>query len=321
MMQTEIFANRLRKRFSHLRKWAKRVGVSCYRLYDRDIPEVPLAVDRFEVRHDAASPPQVVLRLALYTRPYEKSDEEEAAWCAAMQGAAAEALGVTESAVIWGHRMRQRGASQYGMAHGDGLGKGIISEGGLFFQVDLASYLDGLFFPDHRILRGMVHEQSRGKRVLNLFSYTGAFSVYAAAGGAAEVTSVDLSRTYLEAARRNFALNGLDSQHHPFIQDDVSRFLARGNGAPWDVIILDPPTFSNSKRTTSDLDTPHQWPAFVSRCLELLAPRGTLYFSTNSRRLRVDPTRISGTVEDITARTTSPDYEKRPLHRCWTIRP
>ena len=183
-----------------------------------------------------------------------------------------------------------------------------------------------MFF-DHRPLRQHIKETCSGKSVLNLFCYTGSFSVYAAAGNAASVVSVDLSKTYLNRAQENFLLNGL-SVDAPFlfIRSDVTAFLSTTN-RKWDIIILDPPTFSNSKKTPDILDINRDWVSLAGRCIELLKPGGILYFSTNSRHLAFDGTKLypfapgqTLSVTDITGRTIPEDFRNSKIHRCWSIR-
>jgi 23S rRNA (cytosine1962-C5)-methyltransferase len=325
--QQEIFANRLRKRFAHLRKWARREDAGAWRVYDRDIPEVPLAVDVYYLLGgDGNGEPW--LCMYLYERPFEKAEEDEAAWLAEMTAAAAEALGVAKEHIVVKVRQRQKGAAQY-----ERLGRaipGVVQEAGLRFCVDLGGHLDTGLFLDHRPLRALVRAEAHGKDVLNLFCYTGAFSVCAAAGGAASVTSVDLSRTYLEVAERNMALNGFGggAPKFTFVRSDAGAFLraAQVRGQKWDLIILDPPTFSNSKKTSGVLDVNEDWPALAGDCLGLLRTEGVLYFSTNSRRLKFDPELLDRgaankcLIEDISPLTIPEDFKSKPrIHRVWRI--
>jgi 23S rRNA (cytosine1962-C5)-methyltransferase len=197
-----------------------------------------------------------------------------------------------------------------------------VKEGGLSFVVNLSDYLDTGLFLDHRPTRALVKENSRGRRVLNLFSYTGSFSVYAAAGGASSATSVDISNTYLSWAERNMELNGFSASNHPLVRADVPSFLddAAAAGMRWDLIIADPPTFSNSKKAPRDFDINEDWPALLSSCMELLSPGGLLFFSTNSRRLRWDPALCPFPWSDIGTATIPPDFRDSRIHRCWLCR-
>jgi 23S rRNA G2069 N7-methylase RlmK/C1962 C5-methylase RlmI len=300
-----MLANRLRKRFRHLSRWAKRIGTGAFRLYDRDIPEIPLVLDWY----DGA------LAGALYRRPYEKDEDEEGRWIEAMAEAAAGALGIERASVFVKFRERQRGAAQY-RRMGDGGIIRVVHEGGLRFRVNLSDYLDTGLFPDRRRLRALVREEAAGKRVLNLFCYTASFSVYAAAGDAAEIDSVDLSNTYLGWGLENFRLNGFAGTMVPegtvtgrqrmpgaaerfrgaalprfrFLRADAPVFLDRaaGAGLRWDLIILDPPAFSNSKKMRTTLDIQRDHPGLIARCLGLLSPGGRLWFSAGTRHFRLD---------------------------------
>ncbi|MDR1444774.1 MAG: class I SAM-dependent methyltransferase [Treponema sp.] len=289
--QALMLENRLRKRHKHLAKWAKRCGIGAYRLYDRDIPEIPLVIDYYRGRIGPDGPPAEALAGALYRRPYEKDPAEEDAWLAVMEGAMTAALGIPGSKIFLKERRRLRGRQeQYGKLDFPGGGFELaVEEGGLRFLVNLSDYLDTGLFPDRRRLRALIREDAAGKRVLNLFAYTCAFSVYAAAGGAASVDSVDLSGGYLDWGRRNFALNGISAgRAFRFIRADALRFLENAAGKRWDLIILDPPAFSNSKKMTGTLDTRRDHPGLIARCLGLLAPGGRLWFSTGTGRFRLN---------------------------------
>jgi 23S rRNA G2069 N7-methylase RlmK/C1962 C5-methylase RlmI len=309
--QAEYLGNRLAKNEKRLRAWARSEGVEALRLYDRDIPEVPLSVDRYG---DA-------LLLALYERPYEKDEDLEEEWLEAMSRASAEALGVDPGRVFRRTRKRQRGSGQYERV-ADSKAEMIVREGGLSFIVNLSDYLDTGLFLDHRTTRAMVRAEAGGRDALNLFCYTGSFSVYAAAGGAASVTSVDLSNTYLEWAGRNLELNHAPGSARTLARADVRSFLAasRERGKSWDLIVADPPTFSNSK-SAADFDVNEDWAALVSECLAVLRPGGSLYFSSNSRRLRWKPELLPVAGEDISASTIPPDFRDAKAHRCWRFRP
>jgi 23S rRNA G2069 N7-methylase RlmK/C1962 C5-methylase RlmI len=312
--QAAYFRNRLVKNEHHLRRWAKTGGIEAFRLYDNDIPEVPLALDRYGLGQETA------LHLALYERPYDKDEGLEADWLKLMAATAAEALAVRSERVFIKTRRRLRGLEQYEKLSGK-TAEMVVKEAGLSFIVNLSDYIDTGLFLDHRTTRSMVREGAAGKRVLNLFSYTGSFSVYAAAGGATAVTSVDLSNTYLAWAERNLELNGFSAAAHPMVHADVSLFLAdaAGAGARWDLIVADPPTFSNSKSAPADFDVNKDWPALIEACGRVLAPGGTMYFSTNSRKLKWDPARIPISSKDISAATIPKDFRDERIHRCWLL--
>ena len=202
--QAELFKNRLQKRFKHLLKWAKREGVFAYRLYDKDIPEIPLAVDIYFAETEETEK-RAFLLIYLYKRPYEKSQEEEREWLLEIEDAASSSLLIPKERIFIKLREKQKGKSQYEKA---GSSKNLIrvKEGECFFYINVEDYLDSGLFLDHRPARSMVFKEAKNKKVLNLFSYTGSFSAHAAKGGAASVDSVDLSNTYLNWAKENLKL-------------------------------------------------------------------------------------------------------------------
>ncbi len=359
--QSELFSNRLAKKYKQLRKWARKNRISCYRLYDRDIPEIPLAVDLFEFLPDGISDKMEAARflheedarisandlsaareaaqrryvqIYLYERPYEKDEQEEEAWMDLMAKSAAKTLGIAPEHVIQKIRKKQKGESQYEKIESENKISGLTQESGELFKINLTEYVDsGLFF-DHRPLRNTVRTESSGKSVLNLFCYTGSFSVYAAEGRASKVESVDLSNTYLAWAKENMTLNGFsDRTKYIFTKADVSDFLQEKEKSQkeddrYDIIILDPPTFSNSKMTRDLLDINRDWPELVTSCLNILNPGGTLYFSTNSKRLKFDRDLLQKStkdgslfsVSDITESSVPEDYKGQKPHRAWKFR-
>ena len=369
--QAQLFSNRLVKRLRHLRKWARKNGVTCYRVYDRDIPEIPVSVDLYEFlpdeigdkksaarftadefarlsENDAGVQAEIASRSALviclYERPYEKAEAEERAWLSKIAQAASAVVGTAENRIVVKTRKRDKGGSQYACdadenpyVPGENESEekaehieGIIQECGELFRVSLNGRIDsGLFF-DHRLLRTRVRESAGGKSVLNLFCYTSSFSVYAAEGGARTVDSVDLSNTYLDRAKENMRLNGFsDEKKYRFIRDDAAQFIVQKKALRerYDIIVLDPPTFSNSKTTHTVLDLAKDWPRFVNGCIALLAQGGVLYFSTNAKRLRFDESLIEKgadgsdiTVHDITGATIPEDFLQKKPHRTWEIR-
>ncbi|MCK9169224.1 MAG: class I SAM-dependent methyltransferase [Treponema sp.] len=358
--QASLFSNRLSKKYKKLRKWARRSRITCYRLYDRDIPEVPLAADLYEFlpenisgknetarfmageyaelasnnpEIDAETTSRQYLTLYLYERPYEKPDAEENIWLSKMADAAALTIRIPRDHVLIKTRKHDKGGSQYAKNMEVSVPSsltGIIQEQGQIFRINLTDYLDtGLFF-DHRILRSKIRETSSGKAVLNLYCYTAGFSVYAAEGHAKKIDSVDLSNTYLNWAQENMSLNDFtDKEKYNFIRADVKEFITQKKDSKdrYDIIILDPPTFSNSKMADSMLDINRDWADLVNNCIALLAPKGILYFSTNSHRLSFNTELIAKTTddgcavhtEDITAATIPEDYTGTKSHRCWKI--
>lgn len=337
-----MFANRLEKRYKHLNKWARRSSVSCFRAYDRDIPEIPLSCDVY----GEADSGKAHLLISLYERPYEKDEDEEERWLEAMKLAASDILSIPLERVTTRMRKRQRGEQSQYERQSEASKRIVVMEGGSRFIVDLSAYLDTGLFLDHRPARLMVRERARGKSVLNLFCYTGAFSVHAACAGATKVTSVDLSKTYLAWAQDNFRENGLNAPYavqdaaqgasqgaaqgaaYAFVHMDVRIFLNNALKANerWDIIILDPPTFSNSKRASEILDINRDWASLCRSALALLTPGGTLFFSTNSRSLVFDPSAIGGAcaregtvIRDLTAESIPEDFRSQKIHRLWTI--
>lgn len=304
-------ANRLRKNARHWGKWARRNGIECYRVYDRDIPEFPMAIDRYGDWVHAQS----------FAARWASVGDAPAATDAALAPLIAQALDVDPAHVVLKTRARQRGTAQYGrdVSHAEAF---AVQEGGLRFEVRLDAYLDTGLFLDHRQTRALVRERAAGRFVLNLFAYTGSFSVYAAAGGAARSVTVDMSQTYQRWTRRNFVLNDVDFKRHTLVCEDVLGFLAEAvaRRARFDLIVLDPPSFSNSKRMDTTFDVQRDHPALVRQCLALLAPDGELYFSNNRRGFRLDADLArEAAFEEITARTVPPDFARHRPHRCWRV--
>ena len=330
--QAQMLANRLVKRFRHLRKWARREHVESFRLYDCDIPEIPLVLDLYG---DAVSG-------ALYKRPYEKDEAEEQRWLEAMANSAAQSLSLEPANIFIKQRQRQRGQAQYEKMADRGLTR-EVSEGSLKFKVNLSDYLDTGLFPDRRAMRRMVNADSQGKRVLNLFCYTASFSIHAADGGAASTDSVDLSNTYLAWARDNFCLNGLKADilrledfsgipgpcAHRLIRADAAAFLRAAAAAHkrWDSIIADPPAFSNSTMA-GDFDLRRDYAALLSRCLSLLAPNGKLWFSASARSFKTGAAEIETAlkdrfpgikVTDMSGKMVDEDFRGKRIPRCFII--
>ncbi|GHU10046.1 hypothetical protein FACS1894151_08980 [Spirochaetia bacterium] len=305
--------NRLVKRSRHLRKWARRTGTTAYRLYDRDIPEIPLVLDYYGG----------AVSMGLYKRPYEKEESAEQQWLRSMQNAAAQALAIDPSLIFVKTRDRQRGLAQYEKTEAPPVFRDI-EEYGLHYRVNLSAYVDTGFFPDRRKLRELIRAEASGKRILNLFCYTGSFSVCAASGGAALTDSVDLSNTYLDWAKINFEKNGLNIGQNNLIREDVLVFLTEAVSAhcQWDMIILDPPAFSNSKKMTDTFDIQRDHAGIIRQCLSLLAPDGALYFSVNVRHFRLDTGALSGVqIIDITETLRDEDFTGKKIPGCYKIRP
>ncbi|PQO34884.1 bifunctional 23S rRNA (guanine(2069)-N(7))-methyltransferase RlmK/23S rRNA (guanine(2445)-N(2))-methyltransferase RlmL [Bremerella cremea] len=307
--QAQLLKNRLVKRARHFRRWPKR-GIHCYRLYERDIPEIPLVID---IYHD-------YLHITDYDRPHDRTPAQYADWLDNLAEAARESLEIPEGHVFVKHRTRQAGNTQHEKVSDDSKIV-VVEEGGLKFEVNLSDYVDTGLFLDHRNLRAKFREEAAGKRVLNLFCYTGAFSVYAAAGGAISTTSVDLNGNYLDWAGRNFQLNGLSIAKHYFIRADVMQYLPdQPPGAKFDLAIVDVPTFSNSKKTDDVFDVQQDHVELIQRTLGLMSPDGVLYFSNNFRRFKLDEEALGGlSIREISKHTVPEDFRNQRIHRCWRI--
>lgn len=310
--QAEMFATILRKRARHLRRWADR-GISCYRLYERDFAEVPFAVDWYEG----------CLHIAEYERPHERTESQHADWLALMVKTACETLGVAPADAYLKKRGRQRGrregAGQYERVSEAGR-RLVVGEQGLRFEVNLSDYVDTGLFLDHRLTRAMVRDRCQGLRVLNLFGYTGAFTVYAAAGGARRTTTVDLSATYLDWCERNLLLNGFNGTEHELVQADAMTFLrSLGSDVMFDLAVVDPPTFSNSKRVEGVWDVQSEHTGLLAALAQHMTVGGQIYFSTNFRKFNpAFPASVEA--HEISAQTVPPDFRNRKIHRCWVLR-
>ncbi|MBS1653804.1 MAG: class I SAM-dependent methyltransferase, partial [Bacteroidetes bacterium] len=289
---------------------AKRQHITCWRVYDHDLPEFPLCIEFYGEK----------LYVAEYKRRHGLTDEAHDEWMEQSLEIVCDILSVSKATIFLKLRQRKPGRlGQYqkldAVQH-----EFIVEENGLKFIVNLSDYLDTGLFLDHRITRQMVKEQSVGKKVLNLFAYTGSFSVYAAGGGAKEVVTVDLSKTYLEWAKRNFDINDFKSPAYSFVHADVLQYLETVSIGAFDMIIMDPPTFSNSKRMDDFLDIQRDHVKLINHCLRALTPGGILYFSTNYRRFILDEEKInSPLLKDITKATTPFDFEGKLFRYCYRI--
>ena len=312
----QMFANRLRKNLKRLAPWAETEHIDCFRLYDADMPEYAFAIDLYgpeprDVYLQEYSPPKTVDQESARERRRE------------VLAAVPEVLGVPLTQVHSRVRRPQKGSVQY-EKRSLGATRRIVEEGGLKFWVNLRDYLDTGLFLDHRITRRLLRGWAKDTDFLNLFCYTGSATVYAAAGGARTSVSVDLSNTYLDWARDNLELNGLRGPRHELERADCLEWLVRQEsaGPRFDLIFVDPPTFSNSKRMEGVLDVQRDHVGLIRRSLKLLRQGGRLVFSTNYTRFRLDTEALCDlTVEDISARTIPTDFERNPhIHRCFDIR-
>jgi len=306
-----MFRNRLEKVYRHLGKQAKRMGITCYRLYDHDLPEFPFCIEIYEQN----------VYLAEYKRRHGMNEDEHDEWIKRSIVVICEILKVSDENIFLKLRQKKPGRLGQYQKTGGKQSEFIVEENKLQFIVNLSDYLDTGLFLDHRVTREKVRGEAKHKRVLNLFSYTGSFSVYAASGEANEVVTVDLSNTYLDWAKRNMQLNDfVDLSKYKFIQADVLQFF---NSVPenyFDVIILDPPTFSNSKRMEDILDIQRDHVRLINDCLRILRSNGKIYFSTNYKKFVFEKASIqSSSIKDITKQTTPFDFEGRINRICYLI--
>ncbi len=312
----EMLGNRVRKNHRHLRKWARRDGVTCLRVYDRDIPEVPITVDWYEGR--------VVVND--YRKAWADRDEDAAAiWLDRVAAAAAAALEVGADALFVKRRVRMAGRRQTGGQQYQRLdqrgARFEVGEGGHRFAVNLSDYLDTGLFLDHRTTRARVGAESAGKRVLNLFCYTAAFTVYAAGAGATSSLSIDLSKTYLEWAADNLARNRIDPRRHVLEHGDVRAVLDRlaASRDRFDLAIVDPPTFSNSKRMDGTFDVQRDHAELLDAVARVMAPGAAIWFSTNHRRFHLDLGDRPWQIADETRATLPPDFRDPRIHRAYRL--
>lgn len=297
-----FFARKLRER----KKWAGENRLTAFRIYEREIPSHPFVVDLYGTH--------------LHVSEVVKDQPKPEDWLVEFTRTLETLTGIPQNQIHIKSRLRQLGKSQYEKQQETGH-TFPVTEGGLKFLVNLDDYLDTGLFLDHRISRALVGAQAEGKKFLNLFCYTGSFTVYACAGGAFETTSVDLSGPYLTWAEENLKVNGLeDPLRNKFVKKDVMEFL-RNETKTYDLIVLDPPTFSNSKKMAETLDVQrdHLW--LVDRCLKLLNPGGKLFFSNNYQKFRLDPEIYSKyKVEDLGSLTIPADFKKNCHHAWWISR-
>lgn len=307
----EDFANRLRKNLKKLEKWAKQQGIECYRLYDADLPEYNVAVDRYgsKVVIQEYAPPKTIDAQKARQRLFD------------VINATLAVLDISSNQLVLKTRERQKGKNQYEKLaqKGEFL---LVEEFNAKLWVNLTDYLDTGLFLDHRIARRMLGEMSQGKNFLNLFAYTGTASVHAGLGGARSTTTVDMSRTYLEWAEKNLRVNGLTGQQHRLIQADCLSWLHNAD-EKFDVIFIDPPTFSNSKRMENSFDVQRDHLALMKDLKRILQRNGTVMFSNNKRGFQLDQAGLNALgleAKEITAQTQSQDFVRnRQIHNCWLV--
>jgi len=315
----QMLANRLAKNRKRLGKWLRREGVSCYRLYDADLPEYALAIDIYE-NPEPETPPWI--HVQEYAAPKSIDPRKARQRLREALGVIAEVLGTGQEQVFLKVRRPQKGTQQYEKL-ADTRRFHEVREGDCRLLVNFEDYLDTGLFLDHRITRKLLAELAGGKRFLNLFAYTGTGSVCAARGGAAATTTVDMSNTYLDWARRNMRLNGFVGDQHEFVQANCLEWLELAAGRDrYGLIFLDPPTFSTSARMQGTFDVQRDHATLINKTVELLEPGGLLVFSCNLRRFNLETAALPGlAVEDISRATLPRDFERNPkIHHCWKIR-
>lgn len=318
----QMVANRLRRNLRKLKSWREREGVDAFRAYDADLPEYAAAIDVYIAIDDAGGVPErerTWLHVQEYAAPAEIPADVQRRRLNDLLAAAREVFGVPRERVALKTRSTGKGGSKYGRfdTRGDFI---VVREGDARLRVNLFDYLDTGLFLDHRPMRLRIAEEAHDTRFLNLFAYTGAATVHAALGGARTTTTVDLSGTYLQWCADNLAANGVGGARHRLVQADALAWL-EADTAQYDLVFCDPPTFSNSKRA-QDFDVQAGHVRLLRAAVARLAPGGVLYFSNNYRRFRLDEAAIESFahVEDISARTIPPDFERDArVHRCWRI--
>ena len=303
------FENRLRKRFKHKAKWAKSKAIFCYRVYDKDLPDFPFVIDKFAEHVIAAI--DVI----------EEGKESNKDWLLDIKRIISEVLNIDIENISIKLRSTQKGKNQYNKLDYSGALLSV-QEFGLLFLINPFDYLDTGLFLDHRITRQWVKKEALNKRVLNLFAYTGSFSVYAAAGDAVKVTTVDMSNTYLQWAEKNMILNGFkSSKKYDYIREDILDWIPTVPTSSYDLIILDPPTFSNSKKMLLTWDVQRDHVHLINQIRPILAPGGILYFSNNYKKFKLNIAEIEGydSIEELTDKSIPEDFERSKPHVCFRL--
>jgi len=312
----EMFANRLRKNLRTIGKWARRSDTSCYRLYDADMPEYAVAVDIYHGQD------KIWAHVQEYRAPSSVDPGRAAARLQEVLTTIPQVLEIPSDQLYFKVREKKRGTSQYRRLTAGGGAFREVTEGPCTFLVNFTDYLDTGLFLDHRVIRRLIGEMSADKRFLNLFAYTGTATVHAALGGARSTTTVDMSQTYTDWAIRNFTRNGMSGSKNLVEQTDCLQWLEVSRRDRYDLIFLDPPTFSNSKRMerdSFDVQRDHTW--LIRKTMKLLADDGVLLFSTNFRQFQLDESGLTGVqCEDISRQTLPKDFERNPrIHKCFRM--
>lgn len=306
-----MFSNRLKKNYKHLKKWSRKNKIDCYRVYDADIPQYAVAIDKYEdwVHVQEYQAPKTIDKNRAFQRINDVID------------VVAEILETKQEKVVLKIRKKQEGAAQYQKQDGKDY-RITVRENGYKFFVNMYDYIDTGLFLDHRNTRQLIKSLSRNCDFLNLFAYTGSVTVYAAAGGAKSTTTIDMSNTYLNWAQDNLTVNGLSGDNHKFVREDCLKWMQQAidDSKKYDLIFIDPPTFSNSKKMETSLDINRDHAALISGCLALLEENGKIIFSTNARGFKLDGAVAEDCyIKEITALTTTEDFRRKPLHRSWCL--
>ena len=305
------FVNRIKKRKKHLLKWAKRSNVSCFRIYDADLPDYNVAVDYFESKW---------VMVQEYAPPKEIDQETADRRIKDIMTVLPELLDIERSHIYFKTRRKQKGNNQYNRFAQEGV-REVIEENGSRFWVNFTDYLDTGIFLDHRIVRSSIKDRAKDQKFLNLFCYTGTATVLAAAGGAKRTVSVDASKTYIDWARDNMALNGFGERKHSFVKEDCFTYLKSCRDR-FDLILLDPPTFSNTKSTRSTFDIQRDHVSLIKLAAGKLEQKGLLIFSNNFRKFKIDMESLSNMeIKEVSESTISEDFKRNhKIHRSWEIR-
>jgi len=307
--ESQMFANRLKKNLKKLKNWRKRENITCFRAYDNDLPEYAVAVDIYD-QH---------VHVQEYKAPDTVDPEKAKARLNDIIAILPEVLNIPAENIFLKIRQKQKGPAQYKKQNSENIFHDV-TENNMIFLVNFSDYLDTGLFLDHRLTRDLIGKMAKGKHFLNLFAYTGAATIYAAKGGAKSTTTVDMSRIYLEWAKRNLAANGFSYNRHYFHNAECLDWIQKEN-RQYDLIFVDPPTFSNSKKLKETFDVQRDHVDLICQLGKLLARNGTIIFSNNFRRFKMDGDSLKDfSIKEISKSTLPPDFIKRPkIHNCWEI--
>jgi 23S rRNA (guanine2445-N2)-methyltransferase / 23S rRNA (guanine2069-N7)-methyltransferase len=313
-----MFINRVKKNYLFLKKWSKRENITAFRIYDKDIPQYPFAVDFY-------SGAIVLYQYERSKNNSELSNEYEIADLLQLEEVISDLkkyFVLNENDFFLKVRKKQKGLSQYERENEKGVTR-VVNEGDMKFLVNLSDYLDCGLFLDHRKTRQIVKKLSFDKNVLNLFAYTGSVSVAAALGNAKSVTTVDMSNTYLKWAESNFKLNNISNSNNEFIRANIVEWLDNLtiNSKKFDLIFVDPPSFSNSKKMSESFDIQRDYISLLKNCEKILSEKGTIIFSNNLRSFKFDNEEFlkSFNIENITKKTLPQDFRNEKIHQAWLL--